>query len=309
MGNRRGARARGIESGHRSSKLQSAMEYLMTYGWAILIIAIVLVALFSLGVFNSANFAPKAPPGSCQVFRPNGPGTTFDLNLEGECNGELPQYVVQLNGIDSNIKVPYSAAFNPNTSESISVAAWFKASRVSNIYPPMVRFVDSPFAGSGYTLEIDNGALTFWVGSLAGWGGTQSYTVSLNQYYFAVGTYDNSYIRLYVNGAQVGTGAACVGCITPVNTVTPLGIGIDIPDGRYFPGQIADVQLYNKSLSQNDIQTLYQEGIGGAPIDLQNLVGWWPLNGNANDYSGNQNNGAATNAIYTTSWTNGYTAP
>ena len=46
-----------------------------------------------------------------------------------------------------------------------------------------------------------------------------------------------------------------------------------------------------------------------APVDLQNLVGWWPLNGNANDYSGNQNNGGATNVIYTTSWTNGYTAP
>lgn len=33
-------------------KGQSAMEYLMTYGWAILVIAIVLVALFSLGVFG-----------------------------------------------------------------------------------------------------------------------------------------------------------------------------------------------------------------------------------------------------------------
>ncbi len=34
-------------------KAQSAMEYLMTYGWAILIIAVVLASLFSLGVFNS----------------------------------------------------------------------------------------------------------------------------------------------------------------------------------------------------------------------------------------------------------------
>jgi len=33
-------------------KAQSAMEYLMTYGWAILIIAVVLGALFSLGVFS-----------------------------------------------------------------------------------------------------------------------------------------------------------------------------------------------------------------------------------------------------------------
>jgi hypothetical protein len=32
------------------------MEYLMTYGWAILIIAIVLGALFSLGVFSGSSF-------------------------------------------------------------------------------------------------------------------------------------------------------------------------------------------------------------------------------------------------------------
>ena len=36
-------------------KAQSAMEYLMTYGWAILIIAVVLGALFSLGVFGGSS--------------------------------------------------------------------------------------------------------------------------------------------------------------------------------------------------------------------------------------------------------------
>jgi hypothetical protein len=40
-------------------KLQSAMEYLMTYGWAILIIAVVLTVLFSLGVFSGANLLPS----------------------------------------------------------------------------------------------------------------------------------------------------------------------------------------------------------------------------------------------------------
>jgi hypothetical protein len=42
--------------GKASAKSQSAMEYLMTYGWAILIVAVVLGALYSLGVFNGAVF-------------------------------------------------------------------------------------------------------------------------------------------------------------------------------------------------------------------------------------------------------------
>jgi len=42
------------------AKAQSAMEYLMTYGWAILIIAVVLGALFQLGVFSSASLLGSA---------------------------------------------------------------------------------------------------------------------------------------------------------------------------------------------------------------------------------------------------------
>ena len=40
----------------REARSQSAMEYLMTYGWAILIVAVVLGALYSLGIFNGVNF-------------------------------------------------------------------------------------------------------------------------------------------------------------------------------------------------------------------------------------------------------------
>ncbi len=43
-------------------KAQSAMEYLMTYGWSILIIAIALIILFELGVFNSNSLSGN---GSC----------------------------------------------------------------------------------------------------------------------------------------------------------------------------------------------------------------------------------------------------
>jgi len=62
-------------------------------------------------------------------------------------------------------------------------------------------------------------------------------------------------------------------------------------------GSIANVQIYNTSLSASQIQQLYQEGIEGLPYTA-NLVAWWPLNGNANDYSGNGNNGTAYDAYY-----------
>ena len=96
----------------------------------------------------------------------------------------------------------------------------------------------------------------------------------------------------------------------PLNTVISFSaIGSRGYGGYFFNGLISNVQIYNTSLSANDVTALYNEGIGGAPIDLQNLVGWWPLNGNANDYSGNDNNGVPTNVDYTSSWTAGYSAP
>jgi len=47
-------------------KGQTAMEYLMTYGWAILIIMVVLAVLFYLGVLNPSGMTPSQctfPPG------------------------------------------------------------------------------------------------------------------------------------------------------------------------------------------------------------------------------------------------------
>jgi hypothetical protein len=49
-----------IQTFNKQRKAQSAMEYLMTYGWAILIIAVVLGALFSLGVFSGSNLLGSA---------------------------------------------------------------------------------------------------------------------------------------------------------------------------------------------------------------------------------------------------------
>ena len=40
---------------NKSKRSQSALEYMMTYGWAILIIVIVAVILYSMGIFNPSS--------------------------------------------------------------------------------------------------------------------------------------------------------------------------------------------------------------------------------------------------------------
>ena len=291
----------------RRRKSQSAMEYLMTYGWAILIIAIVLAALFQLGVFDSANFAPKAPPGACQVFRPNGPGTTSFINTEGVCNGELPQYVASFSG-SANIIGSFSSGFPYNSPTPITLTAWIKDPTNSGIAAIAV--------GSnnyGCSTHLYEAGLNSYASNTITYHGccndytSQSFNFSRSNggWHFIAISYSPGTIIFMVDGVYQTYGW---------NALPNLGgnlilMGQDECDHWYFTGFESNVQLYNTSLSPTELQALYQEGIGGAPIDLQNLVGWWPLNGNSNDYSGNGNNGVPNGVTYTSGWTSGYAAP
>jgi|SRR3989344_2805831 len=64
-------------------KSQSAMEYLMTYGWAILVVLIALGALFYLGVFSPTvpNVCNIPAPFSCQDIKLADTGDTLTLRI------------------------------------------------------------------------------------------------------------------------------------------------------------------------------------------------------------------------------------
>ncbi len=298
--------------------LQSAMEYLMTYGWAILIIAVVLGALFGLGFFNSANLAPKVAAGACQVYRPQGPGTTSFINLEGTCNNELPQYVAKFNGYGANyILTPTSSGLSgyPN---GFTWSIWVLSnnnwanSGGSNSGNPMTQYM----AGG----EIQDLMFGFDSGhpgmrAEAAYSGCTAHDIgdgitnTAGRWMFYVMTYNGVVLSLYTNGADSGSSNQPCSLATAMATS-----GIYIGGGQTcfctWNGMIANVQVYNTSLSSNEVMALYQGGIGGTPLSLDYLVGWWPLNGNANDYSGNLNNGAINGAMsFTSSWTSSYTAP
>jgi len=287
-----------------SAKAQSAMEYLMTYGWAILIIAVVLGALFQLGVFNPMTFAPKAPPGSCQVFRPNGPYTTQFINLEGICSGELPQYVAMFSG-SGYINIGNVL----NSPPQITLSAWIRPQIIFSSSGYWYDIVSKGIWGSAsYDAIISqNGArLGLWYGST---GPEPSVSIRNSTWYNVVYVANSTQINMYVNGVSVYSGAGSTATSTTQNAL--IGSG-DNGNAYVFNavGNIANVQIYNTSLSANEIQALYLEGIGGAPINLQHLVGWWPLNGNANDYSGNGNNGQIIgNVNFVSNWYSGYTPP
>ena len=65
---------------HKTKKAQSAMEYLMTYGWAILIVIIVAAALYALGIFNPATYTGRIPTGFTTLGAPD----DWDVDSAGD---------------------------------------------------------------------------------------------------------------------------------------------------------------------------------------------------------------------------------
>ncbi|MDE1845716.1 MAG: LamG domain-containing protein [Candidatus Micrarchaeota archaeon] len=121
--------------------------------------------------------------------------------------------------------------------------------------------------------------------------------ISLNQWTQVGVTYNGANVVMYLNGVQSNT-IAVTGNIA-LSGSAGLEIGGELMIDRFFPGGIANAQVYNKTLGAQQIYQLYQEGLNGLPPSNSGIVGWWPLNGNTNDYSGQGNNGIPTNVIYT----------
>ncbi len=298
-------------TGHSHSKAQSAMEYLMTYGWAILIIAVVLGALFQLGVFNTSNFAPRVQPGACYVARPYGVGSTQFMTLQGQCNEGLPEYVAEFNGA---AYILASDAPQIDITNNLTVSIW--------VYQALSKgggqfmLTHNATSSGAYRVGFNGGAETedFYLQYASGAGVDYLYTPSvspLQKWVMFTMTYNypSNSISIYYNGVQsplqVGVSPASV-----LKSSGQLLIGGVFTSGVYmFNGSLSNVQIYNATLTANEISSLYSEGIGGAPVRLLNLAAWYPLNGNANDYSGNNNNGAATSVTYTSAWTSQYTGP
>ena len=301
-------------------KIQSAMEYLMTYGWAILIIAVVLAVLFSLGITNPLFFAPKATAGGCQVLRPNGPGTTSFISLEGGglCK-EIPESVAYLTDVQQYYIIAniLGEGSLPSGTTSLSIFAWIKIPSSDNIpWQRVVSYGTESCTGESAGLEINGNGVT---GSVAydsecgpsAW--SQDINVNDNNWHFIGFSMPNggnsATVTLYFDGVAVPHAGTNPG-ITDVRPEYIILGGGPVPEAEQsINGEIANIQIYNTTINAASVKALYREGIGGAPIDLQNLVGWWPLNGNANDYSGNNNDGIATNVIWSGTWWQDYTQP
>jgi len=212
----------------------------------------------------------------------------------GVCTGQLPQYVA---------KFPFFGYVTmPNVPQptQLSLSVWVKPFSRKCGGCSWMGVAGNWDGTNGYAIAMGTFSSTCarWCPLLGSSSVCPATCETLNVWQHLAMTFDGTMLALYVNGVRMDyfASGSQIG-----QTAQALKVGIT-PTFDYFNGTIANLQAYNTSLTANQIQALYLEGIGGAPMKLQNLVGWWPLNGDAKDYSGNNNNGVPTAVTFTSQY-------
>lgn len=140
--------------------------------------------------------------------------------------------------------------------QALTIAAWFypRSTSAGNIYIHRADFRDvllywSPSDTlSGIKWELPS--------AHAVWHAVRSGTLPLSQWSHCVGTYDGSVQKLYINGILAGSDN-WVGSVDFDSGFYAEGIGGKSSDSSYmFNGKIDDVRIYNRALSEQEIQQL-----------------------------------------------------
>ena len=223
-------------------------------------------------------------------------------------------HVATFNG-HSSLITNYNKALL-NNQPNFTISAWiymnsFKYNShlgTSTIYSEGNPFVRLEFYPSNWSIN-GSGALGLQVYNLSSGKNvwiTSNAIIPINKWTFVVGQLlsnkSGSYFILYINGLIVGKNKGVEEINSGANEITIGGLS-PLANGGLpaFNGSIANLQIYNTSLTENQIGQIYSQGIGGIPLSNAGLLAWYPLQGNANDYSGHGNVGFPENVTYTNS--------
>ena len=228
-------------------------------------------------------------------------------------------YVLNFTGYDSYVRISNNSALSPEAGPNgkMSLCAWYNIVSLSGYYGPLIKGKNPPSNGNaweytldqkGYTGPSSHPSFTVWSpsGANIAYGEANSITFNsmLNNWSFACFTYDypDQKAYYYFNGVQYNASITnAYGPASAGNGSIVIGAGENPSNPSTNPGyskvMVSDLQIYNAILSKSQIKMLYQQGITASPIQSDGLVGWWPLGGDANDYSSNDHTGFISHAI------------
>ena len=216
-------------------------------------------------------------------------GSVFGALLTSDRSAVLNS-AYQFDGIDDRIDLPFS----PINFAQLTITAWVFRTKNSLLGINQGIVSNDVLGNRGVTLAIDqsnNMTITVHNTSIVQ---TQIFGsfLPLSQWVFVAMTYDGATLSLYQDGVFQGS----IGSNGLLGGTSDFQIGhdqFDASTGRYFGGNIDDVRIYDRGLTAAEVEVIRLGAASG-------LIAYYPFNANANDESGNGQNGTVFGSILTT---------
>jgi glucose/arabinose dehydrogenase len=184
------------------------------------------------------------------------------------------------------------------SSPNFSVSFWIRT-HDSDRYGEVLSHI-SKNTTSGWSFRIngplDNQSLQFVISGRSG-NATVSTGIPISNltYTHVVGTFDGSNIQMYRNGVLFGASQFKGGqYIADPSLPIHIGSGSYCDSCQRWNGEIADVRIYNKTITNEEARRLSSSNSSDAATDAtvqEGLVGHWTFNGTLRDTSGYHNHG------------------
>lgn len=197
-----------------------------------------------------------APPDSFYKFDESSGTTSADsiggnaVTLSGGASFVAGQIgnALSLDGTTGYGRIANSSALNPTT--AMTIWAWINPTNWNGNRV----IVQKGAANSQFRLLAENGLLKFEIASP-----TRAVTAPLpstDAWSLVVATYDGAWMRLYVNGTEVGKVAATGAIPTTTDDLFIGASSATAPESEHFAGLIDDLRIYSRALTAMEINAL-----------------------------------------------------
>ena len=188
----------------------------------------------------------------------------------GYAAGQVGQ-AFDFDGVNDRVQLPDSESLK--LTESLSIEGWINVRSYPNSGHGLILFRGDDRGGlDPYFMTIrPDGALQFSITALGG-GATLTAPISLNQFLHVAGTLDDATgtMRLYVDGFMAAETTTNVRPFGDLDASQNPGIGIGnhggasaTPHNFPFDGLIDELSVYNRALTDLEVQGIYDAGAAG----------------------------------------------
>lgn len=241
-------------------------------------------------------------------------GGIYGIGANSLASGKGGQ-ALTLNGVNTKgVLLGTDSSLNPST---FTISGWVKTSSstyaYNYIYSNSRDCCGSPYYGIDFYVSA-SGRLQggVWDGATKSSVLTGTSVIPPNVWAYVTFSFDGTLLKMYKNGTLLATSTSAVGVGSPASFPTYLGSMGNAYGSQYtLGGQLDDVRLYSRALSDADVMSLYRLSGGTTKTSVSptsvasgsGLVGHWTFDGNkltsttATDSSGLGNNGSVVGSV------------